>query len=86
MNTQVTKHELVNEDTVFVGTAAEIILDMREQAYFERGTQPEFYLDLLVIFINKSAGETIKLSGETHEEKAESFIQEILRIGYFKEA
>ena len=86
MNTQVTKHELVNEDTVFVGTAAEIILDMREQAYFERGTQPEFYLDQLVIFINKSTDETIKLSGETYEEKAESFIQEILRIGYFKEA
>jgi len=86
MNTQVTKHELVNEDTVFVGTAAEIILDMREQAYFERGTQPEFYLDQLVVFINKSAGETIKLSGETYEEKAESFIQEILDIGYFKEA
>ena len=86
MNAQVIKHELVNEDTVFVGTAAEIILDMREQAYFERGTQPEFYLDQLVIFINKSSDETIKLSGETYEEKAESFIQEILRIGYFKEA
>jgi len=86
MNTQVTKHEIVNEDTVFVGTAAEIILDMREQAYFERGTQPEFYLDQLVIFINKSSDETILLIGMTYEEKAESFIQEILRIGYFKEA
>jgi len=86
MNDQVTKHELVNEDTVFVGTAAEIILDMREQAYFERGTQLEFYLDQLVVFINTSAGETIILSGATFEEKAESFIQEILRIGYFKEA
>jgi len=86
MNTQVTKHELVNEDTVFVGTASEIILDMREQAYFERGTQLEFYLDQLVVFINTSAGETITLVGSTFEEKAESFIQEILRIGYFKEA
>ena len=86
MNTQLTKHELVNEDTVFVGTAAEIVIDMREQAYFGRGTSAEFYLDQLVIFINKSAGETIKLSGSTYEEKAESFIQEIQRIGYFKEA
>jgi len=59
---------------------------MREQAYFERGTQPEFYLDQLVVFINTSAGETITLAGTTFEEKAESFIQEILRIGYFKEA
>ena len=35
-----TKHEIVNDDTVFVGTAIEIILEMREQAYFERGTLP----------------------------------------------
>ena len=86
MNDQATKHEIVNEDTVFVGTAVEIILDMREQAYFERGTTAEFYLDQLVKFIKASAGETITLSGTTLEEKAESFIQELLRIGYFKEA
>ena len=86
MNDHPTKHEIVNEDTVFVGTAAEIILDMREQAYFERGTSAELYLDQLVIFIKASAGETITLSGKTFEAKAESFIQELLRIGYFKEA
>ena len=81
-----TKHEIVNDDTVFVGTAAEIVLDMREQAYFERGTPAEFYLDQLVNFIKMFAGETITISGETFDEKAESFIQELLRIGYFKEA
>ena len=86
MNAQVTKHEIVNEDTVFVGTASEIILDMREQAYFERGTQPEFYLEQLVKFIEASAGDTITLTGASFEDKAESFIQELLRIGYFKEA
>ncbi|MBC8465665.1 hypothetical protein H8D57_01430 [bacterium] len=80
------KHEIVNEDTVFVGTAAEIVLDMRQQAYFERGTPPEFYLDQLVNFIKIFAGETITLSGKTFETKAESFIQELLRIEYFKEA
>ena len=86
MNDHATKHEIVNEDTVFVGTAAEIILDMREQAYFERGTQPEFYLEQLVKFIEASAGDTITLTGASFEDKAESFIQELLRIGYFKEA
>ena len=87
MNTQEkTKHEIVNDDTVFVGTAAEIVLDMRQQAYFERGTPAEFYLDQLVNFIKMFANETITLTGETFEEKAESFIQELLRIGYFKEA
>ena len=87
MNTQeAIKHEIVNEDTVFVGTAVEIVLDMREQAYFERGTPAEFYLDQLVNFIKMFANETITLSGKTFEEKAESFIQELLRIEYFKEA
>jgi len=87
MNTQeATKHEIVNDDTVFVGTAAEIVLEMREQAYFERGTPAEFYLDQLVHFIKMFADETITLSGKTFEEKAESFIQELLRIEYFKEA
>ena len=81
-----TKHEIVNDDTVFVGTAAEIVLDMREQAYFERGTPAEFYLDQLVNFIKMFAHETISISGETFDEKAESFIHELLRIGYFKEA
>ena len=81
-----TKHEIVNEDTVFVGTATEIVLEMRAQAYFERGTPAEFYLDQLVHFIKMFAGETITISGATFEEKAESFIQELLRIGYFKEA
>jgi len=87
MNTQdAIKHEIVNDDTVFVGTAAEIVLDMRQQAYFERGTPAEFYLDQLVNFIKVFANETITLSGKTFDEKAESFIQELLRIGYFKEA
>ena len=87
MKTQeATKHEIVNDDTVFVGTAVEIVLQMREQAYFERGIPMEFYLDQLVNFIKMFAHETITLSGKTLEEKAESFIQELLRIGYFKEA
>ena len=86
MNTQkATKHEIVNDDTVFVGTAVEIVLEMRQQAYFERGTPAEFYLDQLVNFIKMFAGETITLSGKNFEEKAESFIQELLRIGWFKE-
>ncbi|MBC8465929.1 hypothetical protein H8D57_02785, partial [bacterium] len=57
------KHEIVNEDTVFVGTATEIVLDMRQQAYFERGAPEELYLDQLVNFIRIFAGEIITLSG-----------------------
>ena len=46
----------------------------------------EFYLDQLVNFIKVFAGVSITISGDTPEEKAESFIQELLRIGWFKEA
>ena len=80
------KHEIVNEDTVFVGTASEIVLEMRQQAYFERGIPEELYLDQLVNAIKKFSGRTITLSGSNFEDKAESFIQELLKIGYFKEA
>ena len=80
------KHEIVNEDTVFVGTALEILEQMRRQAYFERGIPLETYLERLPGFISEFAGETISLSGETFTERAESFIRELVRIGYFKEA
>ena len=84
------KHEIVNEDTVFVGTAAEIVLEMRQQAYFERGIPEELYLDQLVNCINRCIkildDKTIILSGNSFKTKAESFIQELLKIGYFKEA
>ncbi len=84
--TQTTKHELVNEDTVFAGSAVEIVQLMREQAYFERGVPLEDYLEQLACFIRSCSGADITLSGEDFETRAESFIQELLRVGYFKEA
>ena len=87
MKTQeATKHEIVNDDTVFVGTAVEIVLQMREQAYFERGIPLETYLEQLPGFIHVFSGDTITLAGDSFEDRTESFIQELLRIGYFKEA
>jgi len=81
-----TKHEIVNEDTVFVGTALEILEQMRSQAYFERGIPLETYLERLPGFIQSFSGDTITLAGEDFETRVESFIQELIRIGYFKEA
>jgi len=81
-----TKHEIVNEDTVFVGAASEIVEQMRDQAYFERGIQLEAYLEQLPGFIHAFSGDTIKLAGDSFEDRSESFIQELIRIGYFKEA
>ena len=81
-----TKHEIVNDDTVFVGSAVEIVQQMRDQAYFERGIPLETYLEQLPGFIRVFSGDTITLTGDSFEDRTESFIQELIRIGYFKEA
>ena len=84
--TKPTKHELLNDDTVFVGSATEIIEQMREQAYFERGISLDSYLSHLIDLILQIAGVEISLEGETLEERAESFVKGLIAAGYFKEA
>ena len=80
------KHELVNKDTVFTGSALEIVEEMRRQAYFERGIDLNIYLGHLVELILRLAGVEITLEGESLEERAESFIEGLVASGYFKEA
>jgi len=80
------KHELVNTDTVFAGTAVEIIQQMRDQAYFERGVPLENYLTHLVALIQSRAGVEITLTRVDFKERAEQFVAELICIGYFKEA
>lgn len=84
--TQTAKHELVNEDTVFAGSAVEIVQQMRDQAYFERGVDPSIYLGHLADLILQIAGVEIALEGETLDERAESFVKGLVAAGYFKEA
>jgi hypothetical protein len=78
--------EIINDDSVFIGTATEIIEQMRQQAYFERGIPLLDYLNRLPEFIKAYSGTDINLSGETLEERAASFIKELVKAGYFKEA
>jgi len=78
--------EIVNDDTVFIGEAVEIIEQMRAQAYFERGIPLLDYLNRLPEFIKSFSGTEITITGETLEERAESFIKELVKAGYFKEA
>lgn len=85
-HTQLIKHELVNNDTVFTGTALEVVRQMRDQAYFERGIDLDIYLRNLIDLILQIAGVEIALEGETLEERVESFIQGLIASGYFKEA
>ena len=80
------KHELVNQDTVFTGSALDIVVEMRRQAYFERGVEIDTYLCHLVDLILRIGGVEITLEGETLEERAESFVKGLIASGYFKEA
>jgi peptide/nickel transport system permease protein len=64
-DTTKTKHELVNQDTLFAGTAVEIVQQMRDQAYFERGVDLAVYLGHLTDLILQIAGVEITLEGET---------------------
>jgi len=78
--------EIVNDDTVFIGEAVEIVEQMRKQAYFERGIPLLDYLNRLPEFIKAFSGNEIIITGETLEDRADSFIKELVKAGYFKEA
>ena len=78
--------ELITDNACFYGeTAVEAIEEIRNAAYFERGVPLETYIDHLVNLINTRPGFDIKVSGETAEEKSESLIKELCRIGVFKQ-
>ncbi len=88
----INKHELVNENAVFVGTAVEIVEQLRTQGYFERSLPFRQYLRQLVDTIEIAGGpnlykgifnESEKISDE---ELAERFIRELINNGLFKEA
>ena len=78
--------ELVSDNACFYGkNFVEAVEDIRKSAYFERGVPLETYIDHLVQLINTRPGYDIKATGETVEEKAESLIKELCRVGIFKE-
>jgi len=80
------KHELVNQDTVFIGTALEIVTQLRDQAYFEKGLPLGSYLDALVHILEENVGVTIRLPEGDFEVRAEAFIQAMVKGGLFHEA
>ena len=78
--------ELICDNACFYGeTAAEAVEDIRKSAYFEQGVPLETYIEHLVTLINTRPGFDIKISGETAEERAESLINELCRMGIFKQ-
>ena len=77
--------ELICDNACFYGeTAIEAVEEIRKSAYFEKGVPLETYIDHLVSLINKRPGFAIEVTGGTADEKAESLIKELCRIGIFK--
>ena len=80
-----TNIELISDNACFCGeTAIEAVEDIRKSAYFEQGVSLEAYIDHLVNLINTRPGFNMEVTGGTAEEKAESLIKELCRIGIFK--
>ncbi|MDK9700540.1 MAG: hypothetical protein OEM52_10390 [bacterium] len=86
------KHELVNENAVFTGSAVEVVHQMRSQLYFEKALPFREYLKQLIETIESIGGpelhKTVFSDDEslTDEQLAERFIQGIVSNGIFKEA
>ena len=77
--------ELISDNACFYGeTAAEAVEDIRKSAYFEQGVSLETYIEHLVTLINTRPGFNLEVSGKTIDEKAESLINELCRVGVFK--
>ena len=77
--------ELISDNACFYGNSfTEAVEDIRKSAYFERGVPLEVYINHLVQLINTRSGYDIQVKGETVEEKAESLIKELCRVGIFK--
>ena len=77
--------ELISDNACFYGeTAAEAVEDIRKSAYFEQGVPLETYIEHLVTLINTRPGFNLEVTGKTIDEKAESLINELCRVGVFK--
>ncbi len=71
---------------VFRGTAAEIVKAMQTGAFFDRDLPLTAYLDKLPAQIRRLANVDVTLAGATVDERAESLIRELLRVGLAIEA
>ncbi len=88
----VTKHELVNDNAVFVGSAAEIVEQLRTQAYFERSLPFREYICQLANVVEQlTSAQIVKPLFEQSDmlddnQLAEHFVQHLIANGMFKEA
>lgn len=75
------KHELEISGDRYAGTALQIVKAMQDKAFFDQALPLEAYLDSLPEQLKKFQNVEITIVGSTLEERAGSFIAELLRTG-----
>jgi hypothetical protein len=74
--------EVVGDGHVFQGTPKQILMQMKSLAFGAEHMSLREYIEGNVANIARGFGITFKLVGETDEDLAESFLQQMLDGGY----
>jgi hypothetical protein len=74
--------EVVGDGHVFAGTPKQILMQMKSLAFGAEHQTLREYIEGNVANIARGFGITFKLTGETDEELAESFLNQMLEGGY----
>jgi hypothetical protein len=70
----------------FSGTALDIVTAMKDNSFFAQDQTVDDYLNNMPRQVDRLTGQAIRVTGSTLEERAESFIAEIIRVGLAEEA
>jgi hypothetical protein len=74
--------EVVGDGHVFAGTPKQILMQMKSLAFGAEHQTLREYIEANVVNIARGFGIEFKLTGETDEELAASFLQQMLDGGY----
>jgi hypothetical protein len=78
--------EVVGDGHVFEGTPKQILMQMKSLAFGAEHMTMREYIEGNVANIARGFGIAFKLTGETDEELAESFLNQMLEGGYARRA
>ena len=76
----------MNDGRVFQGTALQIVRAMQDVAFGVDAFTVTEYVDWVVKNAGGIEGEELEITGATDEEKAESLVRELLRVGLAQRA
>ncbi len=72
-------------DDIFEGKTLDIVLAMRKSSFLANDVPLNEYMDNFPRQVDHLTGRTFSISGDTVEERAESFIEGLIETGYAEE-